>query len=154
MSRACLPRLSCFLSAAGVSFLGILSRQRIRPLLRSAYRYTRPLRPYRTLAGFPCSACVRCGWGWVSSIPRGRWYPHDQNQSLVATCRLSTTGPFHFVIHAATKRWNYEASARIHWYSPHTQPSHRLWSPGGTETLGLSPELHTRLSRTQSRMSG
>ena len=34
------------------------------------------------------------------------------------------------------------------------QPSPRLWPPDGTGTLGLSPELHTPLSRTQRRMSG
>ena len=34
------------------------------------------------------------------------------------------------------------------------QPSPRLWPPDGTGTLGLSPELHTPLSRTQQRMSG
>ena len=34
------------------------------------------------------------------------------------------------------------------------QPSPRLWPPDGTGTLGLSPELHTPLNRTQRRMSG
>jgi hypothetical protein len=35
-----------------------------------------------------------------------------------------------------------------------SQPSPRLWSPDGTGTLGLFPELRTRLSRTQQRTSG
>jgi hypothetical protein len=49
--------------------------------------------------------------------------------------------------------WRHEASSRVHWRSP-SQPSPRLWPPDGTGALGLSPELHTPLGRTQQRMSG
>src|SRR5262249_27695760 len=52
--------LSRCLSAAGIRFLGILSRPGIPPLLRSAYR-ARPAA--RTRTWFPCSARVRPGWG-------------------------------------------------------------------------------------------
>ena len=30
----------------------------------------------RTLTRFPCSTRVRCDWGWLSSLPRGRRCPH------------------------------------------------------------------------------
>jgi hypothetical protein len=103
--------LSCRLSATGISFLGILSRQGIRPHLRSAYR---PAYAGRTLARFPCSTRMRHDWGWLSSLPRGRRCPHGQRASMAAACRLSTAGPCHPVQHPATRRLLDEASARIH----------------------------------------
>ena len=43
----------------------------------------------RTLSGFPCSTRMRCGWGWVSSVLRGRRCPHGQAMSLAAICRFT-----------------------------------------------------------------
>jgi hypothetical protein len=45
---------------------------------------------YRTLTGFPCSARVRPGWGWVPSIPRGWRCPHGRECSTSAACRIAT----------------------------------------------------------------
>ena len=52
-------RISRCLSAAGIRFLGILSRPGLPPLLRSAYRATGGADP----SGVPCSARVRHGRG-------------------------------------------------------------------------------------------
>jgi hypothetical protein len=56
------------LSAAGLRFLGILSRPRGSAPLTIGL----PRQPARTRAGFPCSARVRRGRGRAPSIPRGR----------------------------------------------------------------------------------
>ena len=62
-------RGSCCLSAAGIRFLGILSRPRGSAPLTIGLPH-RPLAA-RTRAGFPCSARVRHRWGRVPSLPRG-----------------------------------------------------------------------------------
>jgi len=89
-----MPCFSRCLSAAGVRFLGILSRQGIPPLLRSAYRAA-ATGGGRTLTRFTCSARVRHSWGRVPSLPRGRRCLHGQGFCLTAACRLATAGPCH-----------------------------------------------------------
>ena len=54
-------RVSRCLSAAGLCFLGILSRPGLPPLSRSAYRARQ--QAARTPTGLPRSARMRCGWG-------------------------------------------------------------------------------------------
>ncbi len=90
--RADRPRsLSCRLSAAGIGFLGILYPPGLGPSLPPAYRHTASA--WRTPTGFPCSARMRHDWGWVPSLPRGRWCPHGRARSLAAICRLPTARP-------------------------------------------------------------
>jgi hypothetical protein len=85
-----LPLPSCCLSAAGVCFLGILSRQGLPPLLRSAYRamisadpggvYTFRTRESRTGPGALCTPGTA-----VPTRPRGilgRRLPHPSGVSL------------------------------------------------------------------------
>jgi hypothetical protein len=92
--------------------------------------------------------------GRVPSGLRGRRCSRDR--SVVLGCRLP---PLNGAVPAAPVSLpvpgsdNDEASARVHGCSP-GQPSPRRWPPDGTGALGLFPELHTRLSRTQPRMSG
>jgi hypothetical protein len=85
--------VSCRLSAAGIRFLGILSRQWNWSIVTSGL----PPRcmAWRTLTGFPRSARMRNDWGWVPPVPRGRWCPHGRTPSLAATRRLPTAGPYH-----------------------------------------------------------
>lgn len=49
-----------------------------------------PHRVRWTLSGFPCSARVRPGWGWVPSVPRGWRCPHGRECSTTAACRIAT----------------------------------------------------------------
>jgi hypothetical protein len=112
-----------------------------------------PRQPARTRAGFPCSARARCGWGWAPSIPRGRRCLHGQVPSLTAACRLAAAGP----CHPGATTCPGESSSRGISEGSLASPCPafpRLWPPDGTGTLGLSPELHTPLSRTPRRMSG
>jgi hypothetical protein len=67
------------------------TRRGVGPSLPPAYRHRLPA--WRTPMGFPCSARMRPGWGWVPSIPRGRWCPHGRHRSLAATGRLPTARP-------------------------------------------------------------
>jgi len=65
-----------------------VTRQGIGPSLRSADRHANSA--FRTLSGFPCSACVRPGWGRVPSVPRGRRCPHGRSGSATVVCRFSS----------------------------------------------------------------
>lgn len=56
--------------------------------MRSAYQSV--ISTIRTLSGFPRSTRARYGWGWVSSIPRGRRCPHGRSASTTVACRFST----------------------------------------------------------------
>ena len=67
------------------------TRRGLGPSLPPAYRHPRTV--WRTPTGFPCSARMRHDWGWVPSVPRGRWCPHGRAQSLAATGRLPTARP-------------------------------------------------------------
>jgi hypothetical protein len=88
-----LVSVSCRLSAAGIRFLGILSRRWNWSIVTSGL--PPPFTVWRTPTGFPCSARMRHDWDWVPPVPRGRWCPHGRTQSLAATCRLPTAGPYH-----------------------------------------------------------
>jgi len=67
------------------------TRRGLGPSLPPAYRH--PTSEWRTPTGFPCSTRMRHDWGWVPSIPRGRWCPHGRARSLAAICRLPTARP-------------------------------------------------------------
>ena len=82
--------VSCRLSAAGVRFLGILSRPGIPPLLRSAYHASQrgPERVFhvphaRDTAGAGCPL-----------YPGDCGAFHGQLISLTAACRLPAAGPY------------------------------------------------------------
>jgi len=89
--------LSCCLSAAGIRFLGTLSRQRdSAPLtigLPAGLHI--PVPAGRTLTRFPRSARMRPGPGRAPSIPRGRRCPLAVDLSAAAACRLSAASPWH-----------------------------------------------------------
>ena len=119
------------------------TRRGLGPSLPPAYRH--PRTAWRTPTGFPCSARMRHDWGWVPPIPRGRWCPHGRAQSLAATGRLPTARPLSSRFSDPSQGCAInEASARVHWHSPHAQPSPGLWTPDGTGSLGLSRELRTQ----------
>ena len=143
--------LSRCLSAAGIRFLGILSRPGIPPPLTVGL--PRRQQTTRTRTGFPCSARVRPGWLRVPSLPRGRWCPHGRSISPAATCRIATASPCHPGLQPAPGRNSDEASARVHCHSPHTSLP-LACDPGRNGILGLFPELRTRPGRTRQRTSG
>ena len=86
---------SCCLSAAGICFLGTLSRQGLPPLLTIGLPtgLHLPVPAGRTLARFPRSARMRPGPGRAPSIPRGRRCSLAVDLSAAAACRLSAAGP-------------------------------------------------------------
>jgi hypothetical protein len=79
--------VSCCLSATGIRLLGILVPPRNRALLTVGLPAHHS---HRTRTGLPCSARVSHGWGWMSSIPRGRRCPHGRECSTTAACRIAT----------------------------------------------------------------
>ena len=84
--------LSCCLSAAGICFLGILSRQGIRPPLRSAYRAHGVPDPdgvsmFRTRETRPGPGAL-CTPG--TAVPA-----QSRVNPVTAACRLATAGPCH-----------------------------------------------------------
>jgi len=107
--------VSCCLSAAGVRFVGILSRPGIPPLLRSAYRAACGADPsgvsmFRTretqlgpgalsTPGTAVPATARCN----------PWPPHAASQRPV---------PVTPVLRSVPGSPNNGASARVHWRSP------------------------------------
>jgi len=138
------------LSAAGIGFLGILTRPGIPPLLRSAYRTASSADPsgvsmFRTRE-------TRLGPGALSTpgtavpsrpgaIPDRRLPPSSGRSLSPRYCHPSR---------GVSVTRHQRGFTAVH----PSQPSPRLWSPDGTGTLGLYPELRTRLSRTQQRTSG
>jgi hypothetical protein len=67
--------VSCCLSAAGIRFLGILSRPGIAPLLRSAYHAAGGgMDP----SGVSVFRAHEIRLDRVPSVPRGRRYPRDR----------------------------------------------------------------------------
>jgi hypothetical protein len=70
-----MPLLSCFLSAAALCFLAILSRHGIQPSLRSAYRKMVMLPDRDGVSAFRTCE-LRPGTG-VLSTP-GPWCPRDR----------------------------------------------------------------------------
>ncbi len=145
-------RVSRCLSAAGIRFLGILSRPGLPPLLRSAYRTATGgadpsgVSMFRTRETRPGPGAL-CTPG--TAVPaRLRVNP------AAAACRLATAGPCH---PGVTTRPGMFSSRGISKGSLSFAPpghSPRLWPPDGTGPLGLYPGLHTRPSRTQPRMPG
>ena len=118
------------------------TRRGLGPSLPPAYRH--PRTAWRTPTGFPCSARMRPDWGWVPLYPGdggvhtaalNPWPPPAAFQRPVPVIPASRTVPGCAIN---------EASARVHWHSPHAQPSPRLWTPDGTGSLGRSRELRTR----------
>ena len=141
------------LSAAGIRFMGILSRPGIPPLLRSAYRAadsgTDPsevsvFRTHETAAGagrplYPGDGGARA----AACESRSRRLPPCNGRSLSPRTCTSVPG------------WSsHEASARVHWRSPLPAIPLACGSRTEREPLDLNPGLHTRLSRTQPRMPG
>jgi hypothetical protein len=140
------------LSAAGIRFMGILSRPGIPPLLRSAYRAARGgadpsgVSMFRTRETRPGPGALYTPGTTVPA--RTRVHP------MSAVCRLATAGPCH---PGSTTRPGMSRSRGISKGSlafAHPGHSPRRWPPDGTGALRLSPGLHTRLSRTQPRMPG
>ena len=123
------------------------SRQGVGPPLRLAYRcwHRASPRPCRTLTGFPCSARVRHGWGWVPSIPRGRRCPHGRECSTTAACRITAACP---CLSGTANPARTVMLTRHPQGFPDSHPIPRLplacgpWAGAGT--LGLSRELRTR----------
>jgi hypothetical protein len=145
-------RVSRRLSAAGVGFMGILSRPGFPPLLRSAYRAASGgadpsgVSVFRTRETRPGPGALYTPGTAVPARSRVR--------PVSAACRLATAGPCH---PGSTTRPGVSRSRGISKGSlAFAPPGHspRLWPPDGTGALGLSPGLHTRLSRTQPRMPG
>jgi hypothetical protein len=143
-------RVSCCLSAAGLRFLGILSRPGIPPLLRSAYRTASSgadpsgvsmfrTRETRLAQGALCTPGAAVSTGPVV-LP-------------AAACRISTASPCRPGLQPAPGRIIDEASARVHCHSPHTSLP-LACDPGRNGVLGLFPELRTRPGRTRQRTSG
>ena len=141
--------VSCCLPAAGLGFLGILSRPGLPPLLRSACHAAPGADPsgvsmFRTRETRPGPGAL-CTLGTAVPV-RPRVNP------AAAACRLTTAGPCH---PGATIRPGMLFSRGISKGSlAFAPPGHSpdLQPPDGTGTLGLYPGLHTRPGRTQPRM--
>jgi hypothetical protein len=141
--------LSRCLSAAGIRFLGILSRPGIPPLLRSAYRATIGADP----DGVSVFRTHETQLGWAPSIPRGRRCSRDRPEVGGRRLPLPSGQPLSpRSCHPPRGARNNGTSSRVHWCSP-VQPSPRLWPRDGTGTLGLSLKLRTPASRTRRRTS-
>ena len=108
--------VSCRLSAAGIRFLGILFPPGNSALLTVGL--PPPFTAWRTLTGFPCSARMRHGWGWVPPVPRGRRCPHGRDTILGRRPPPSngrSLSPRPATVPGCAIN---EASARVHWHSP------------------------------------
>src|SRR5258708_785806 len=142
--------LSRCLSAAGVCFLGILSRPRVPPRLRSAYHApTRRRGPGR---GFNVPH-VETRLAQVPSCPGERRCPERRGFSRPPACRIATASPCHPGPRPAPGCIRDEASARVHCHSPHTSLP-LTCDPGRNGVLGLFPELRTPPGKTRQRTSG
>src|SRR5688572_12091489 len=134
--------VSCRLSAAGIRFLGILSRQWNWSIVTSGLppRFT----AWRTLTGFPCSARMRYDWDWAPLYPGNGGVHTAAHNPWPPPAVLQRPVPVTLVLQTVPGCAVNEASARVHWYSPRAQSSPRLWPPDGAGALGLSRELRTR----------
>jgi hypothetical protein len=133
--------VSCCLSAAGIRFLGILSRPGIPPLLRSAYRAATGADPsgvsmFRTREMRPGPGALYTPGTTVPA--RLRVNP------AAAACRLTTARSLPPRCHNPSRdALSHEASARVHWRSP--LPAIPLACSPRTErgpsgfTLGFTP---------------
>ena len=124
--RSVLVAFSWCLSAAGVRFLGILSRPGDSALLRVGLPPARDFADRRTRTRFPCSARRRPGWGGCPLYSGGRRCSRDR--SVVLGRRLP---PLHGAVPATpvvlpVPRFdNDEALARLHGHSPGQPSPHR-----------------------------
>ena len=142
--------LSCCLSAAGIRFLGILSRPGIPPPLRPAYHAASgsadpdEVSVFRTRETQLAQGALFTPGAAVSTQPA---------VLPAAACRISTASPCHPGPQPAPGRIIDEASARVHCHSPHASLP-LTCDPGRNGILGLSPELRTQPGRTRQRTSG
>jgi hypothetical protein len=143
-------RVSCCLSAAGLRFLGILSRPGIPPLLRSAYR---PASSGADPSGFSMFRTRETRLAQDALCTPGAAVPTRPAVLPAAACRISTACPCRPGPQPAPGRIIDEASARVHCRSPHTSLP-LTCDPGRNGVLGLSPEPRTRPGRTRQRTSG
>jgi hypothetical protein len=142
--------LSRCLSAAGIRFLGILSRQQSSaPLTIGLPRW-----PARTLARFPCSARMRHGWAGCPLCPGDDGADTAIGLFLAVACRLSTAGPCHPGVTTRPGMSSITGHQRGFSGIHPSQPSPHLWPPDGTRALGLPPGLRTPPGRTRRRTPG
>jgi hypothetical protein len=143
-------RVSCCLSAAGLRFLGILSRPGIPPLLRSAYRTASSGADPSGVSMFRTRE-TRLAQGALCTP--GAAVPTRPVVLPAAACRISTASPCRPGLQPAPGRIIDEASAKVHCRSPHTSLP-LACDPGRNGVLGLFPELRTQPGRTRQRTSG
>jgi hypothetical protein len=144
--------VSCCLSAAGVRFLGILSRPGLVPLSRSAYRTAtvsgadpRGFSMFRTRETRPGAGALSTPGTAVPATARGHpWPPRAAFQRPV---------PILPVLHSVPGSGDDEASARVHWRSPfpafpspvapgrYGDPRALPWAP---HPAGQDPAAHAR----------
>jgi hypothetical protein len=131
-----LPRVPGAFSAAGLRFLGILSRPGIPPLLRSACHATISADPDRV----SMFRTHETQLGWAPSISRGRRCSHDRPEAGGRRLPLPSGQPLSPGSYRPPRGARINGtSAKVHWCSP-AQPSPHLWPRDGTGALGLSPE--------------
>ena len=148
-SRACCP-LSCCLSAAGIRFLGILSRQGIPPPLRSAYRAASSGTDPDGVSMFRTRE-TRLGQGALCTP--GTAVPTATGESPGRRLPLRNGQPL--PPRTATRPGTYNSRGISKGSLAFTPPSLPLTcDPGRNGLLGLSPELRTPPGRTRQRTSG
>ena len=138
------------LSAAGLRFSAILSRQGIPPLLRSACRPQVPdpdgVSTFRTHEIRP---------DWAPSVLRDQRCSHEPGgvpgPPPAALLRHGSCTPA--LPSSIQGRIFTEHQSRVHTCSP-ARPSPHLWPPDDSGALGLYPGLRTRASRTRARTPG
>jgi hypothetical protein len=127
-------RVSCCLSAAGLRFLGILSRPGIPPLLRSAYRTASS---GADPSGFSMFRTRETRLAQDALCTPGAAVPTRPVVLPAAACRISTACPCRPGPQPAPGRIIDEASARVHCRSSHTSLP-LTCDPGRNGVLGLS----------------
>jgi hypothetical protein len=105
-------------------------------------------------ARFPCSARVRHDWVWTSSLPRGRRCSYDRRDVLGRRLPPSNGRPLspqQLIPSRDVCVTRHQQGFKV------VRPPSLSLACGPRmerEPLGFTPELHTRLCRTQPRMSG
>jgi hypothetical protein len=142
--RADRPRsLSCRVSATGIGFLGILYPPGTWAFVTSGLPpppagVTDPdgvsmFHTHETRLGL--GALYTPGTNGVHTAALDPWPP---------SAAFQRPGPYHPGAQPVPGCVANEASARVHWHSPHAQPSPGLWTPDGAGSLGLFHELRTQ----------